>query len=81
MYKRQVEENGVAVNPLLYLEGNGTSSELQRMDPMKDIVSGTKVVLEKKDIETSGAVSYTHLDVYKRQKHGFEKSTALCFCC
>lgn len=50
----QVEENGVAVNPLLYLEGNGTSSELQRMDPMKDIVSGTKVVLEKKDIETSG---------------------------
>ena len=23
-------------------------------DPMKDIVSGTKVVLEKKDIETSG---------------------------
>ena len=44
----QVEENGVAVNPLLYLEGNGTSSELQRMDPMKDIV------LEKKDIETSG---------------------------
>lgn len=43
----QVEENGVAVNPLLYLEGNGTSSELQRMDPMKDIVSGTKVVLEK----------------------------------
>lgn len=24
------------------------------MDPMKDIVSGTKVVLEKKDIETSG---------------------------
>ena len=50
----QVEENGVAVNPLLYLEGNGTSSELQRMDPMKDIVSGTKVVLEKKDIEISG---------------------------
>ncbi len=50
----QVEENGVAVNPLLYLEGNGTSSELQRIDPMKDIVSGTKVVLEKKDIETSG---------------------------
>ena len=50
----QVEENGVAVNPLLYLEGNGTSSELQRMDPMKDIVSGTKVVLEKKNIETSG---------------------------
>lgn len=50
----QVEENGVAVNPLLYLEGNGTSSELQRMDPMKDIVSGTKVVLEKKDIESSG---------------------------
>ena len=50
----QVEENGVAVNPLLYLEGNGTSSELQRMDPMKDIVSDTKVVLEKKDIETSG---------------------------
>ena len=50
----QVEENGVAVNPLLYLEGNGTSSELQRMDPMKDIVSGTKVVLEKKDIDTSG---------------------------
>ena len=50
----QVEENGVAVNPLLYLEGNGTSSELQRMDPIKDIVSGTKVVLEKKDIETSG---------------------------
>lgn len=50
----QVEENGVAVNPLLYLEGNGTSSELQRMDPMKDIVCGTKVVLEKKDIETSG---------------------------
>ncbi len=50
----QVEENGVAVNPLLYLEGNGTSRELQRMDPMKDIVSGTKVVLEKKDIETSG---------------------------
>lgn len=50
----QVEENGVAVNPLLYLEGNGTSSELQRMDPMKDIVSGTKVVLEKKDVETSG---------------------------
>ena len=50
----QVEENGVAVNPLLYLEGNGTSSELQRMDPMKDIVRGTKVVLEKKDIETSG---------------------------
>ena len=50
----QVEENGVAVNPLLYLEGNGTSSELQRMDPMKGIVSGTKVVLEKKDIETSG---------------------------
>ena len=50
----QVEENGVAVNPLLYLEGNGTSSELQRMGPMKDIVSGTKVVLEKKDIETSG---------------------------
>ena len=50
----QVEENGVAVKPLLYLEGNGTSSELQRMDPMKDIVSGTKVVLEKKDIETSG---------------------------
>ena len=50
----QVEENGVAVNPLLYLEGNGTSSELQRMDPTKDIVSGTKVVLEKKDIETSG---------------------------
>ena len=50
----QVEENGVAVNPLLYLEGNGTSSALQRMDPMKDIVSGTKVVLEKKDIETSG---------------------------
>ena len=50
----QVEENGVAVNPLSYLEGNGTSSELQRMDPMKDIVSGTKVVLEKKDIETSG---------------------------
>lgn len=50
----QVEENGVAVNPLLYLEGNGTSSELQRMDPMQDIVSGTKVVLEKKDIETSG---------------------------
>lgn len=50
----QVEENGVAVNPLLYLQGNGTSSELQRMDPMKDIVSGTKVVLEKKDIETSG---------------------------
>ena len=28
----QVEENGVAVNPLLYLEGNGTSSELQRID-------------------------------------------------
>lgn len=50
----QVEENGVAVNPLLYLEGNGTSSELQRMDPMKDIVNGTKVVLEKKDTETSG---------------------------
>ena len=50
----QVEEYGVAVNPLLYLEGNVTSSELQRMDPMKDIVSGTKVVLEKKDIETSG---------------------------
>ena len=50
----QVEENGVAVNPLLYLEGNGTSSELQRMDQMKDIVRGTKVVLEKKDIETSG---------------------------
>ena len=49
----QVEENGVAVNPLLYLEGNGTSSELQRMDPMKDIVSGTKVVLEKKDAEAS----------------------------
>ena len=24
------------------------------MDPMKDSVSGTKVVLEKKDIETSG---------------------------
>ena len=44
----QVEENGVAVNPLLYLEGNGTSSELQRMDPMKDIVSGTKVVLERR---------------------------------
>lgn len=44
----------MAVNPLLYLEGNGTSSELQRMDPMKDIVSGTKVVLEKKDIEISG---------------------------
>ena len=50
----QVEVNGTAVNPMNYLEGNGTSSELQRMDPMKDIVSGTKVVLEKKDIETSG---------------------------
>lgn len=77
----QVEENGVAVNPLLYLEGNGTSSELQRMDPMKDIVSGTKVVLEKKDIETSGedaqnaaveeteaAESIVETDSQKRQK-------------
>ncbi|GAB6398862.1 hypothetical protein IMM1_00900 [Pseudocoprococcus immobilis] len=77
----QVEENGVAVNPLLYLEGNGTSSELQRMDPMKDIVSGTKVVLEKKDIETSGedaqnaaveeteaAESIAETDSHKQQK-------------
>ena len=47
----QVEENGVAVNPLLYLQGNGTSSELQRKNPMEDIVSGTKVVLAKKDSE------------------------------
>ena len=48
----QVEENGVAVNPLLYLEGNGTSSQLQRMDPMKDIVCGEKVILKKKDQES-----------------------------
>lgn len=68
----QVEENGVAVNPLLYLEGNGTSSELQRMDPMKDIVSGTKVVLEKKDIETSGEdaqnAAVEETDSQKQQK-------------
>lgn len=81
----QVEENGVAVNPLLYLEGNGTSSELQRMDPMKDIVSGTKVVLEKKDIETSGedaqnaaveeteaAESIAETDSQKQQKTAVE---------
>lgn len=33
----QVEENGVAVNPLLYLQGNGTSSELQRKNRWKTL--------------------------------------------
>ena len=64
----------MAVNPLLYLEGSRTSSELQRMDPMKDIVNGTKVVLEK-DIETSGRMHRTQLLKKQKQQVPLRKQT------
>ncbi|MFQ9389442.1 MAG: peptidoglycan DD-metalloendopeptidase family protein [Coprococcus sp.] len=78
----QVEENGVAVNPLLYLEGNGTSSELQRMDPMKAILSAVQRLFWRRSgyrdfredaqnaavEETEAAESIAETDSQKQQK-------------
>ena len=43
----QVEENGVAVNPLLYLEGDGTSTELMRKNPLDGIINATSITFKE----------------------------------